>query len=81
MSTITSEDAKALAVAYEAFLHCRRDAFERGKWGDWNAVAAWGGVLKNAQARTGAVFFSEERIDQIVQEARDKRDELPPIEH
>lgn len=77
--SISQEDARSLAVAYEAYCDCLREAYEGKSWGAWNSVAVWGDILIRAQRKTGVILRKEEGLKWIIEDARSKRDELPPI--
>lgn len=77
--SISKKDAQSLAVAYEAYCSSLEEAQAGKGWGAWNSVAVWGDLLLRAQQRTGVVLRDEDALKWRIANARDKRDQLPPI--
>lgn len=72
-------DARSLAISYDAYNQARREAFDEHTPDAWNALAVWADSLRDAQRRTGVVLVEYQRLEEMARYARNKRGELPPI--
>lgn len=66
--SITVEQARSLAVRYQAFVDCLQK-------GDNEGLSFWGGLLLEAQQITGVEFYPERWLIRLIERA-DLRAEL-----
>ena len=62
---ISPEDAKALAVRYNAYNESRHAAERRPTPAHWNAVACWAQMLLETQEKTGIELFEPNTLERM----------------
>jgi hypothetical protein len=76
---VSKDEARRLAVAYEAFCSSLDAAFGGNKREAWNSVYVWGGALMRAQERTGIILRDEAELVRLIKWADAKLEEAPQI--